>query len=75
MPVSGDRCLMVRTVCSMSADVCTVDVGLFGLHRNTRPAPIDALIMPSRSSASVFGLTAMNLTGALMRWAVEAGEP
>src|SRR5687767_10790866 len=75
MPVSGERCLMVRTVCSMSADVCTVDVGLLGLQRNTRPAPIEARIMPSRSRASDFGSTAMNFTGALMRCAVAAGEP
>src|SRR5918993_6098077 len=75
MPVSGERSLMVRTVRSMSADVCTVDVGLLGLQRNTRPAPTEARIIPSRSRASVFGLTAMNLTGALMRCAVCAGEP
>ena len=74
MPVSGERCLIVRTVCSMSADVCTVDVGLFGLQRNTRPAPIEARIIPSRSRASLES-TGISFTGALMRWAVPAGEP
>src|SRR4029453_7148244 len=75
MPVSGERCLIVRTICSTSADVCTVDVGLFGLQRNTSPAPREARIMPSRSRANVLGFTAMNFTGALMRCAVCAGEP
>jgi hypothetical protein len=75
MPVSGDRSLMVRTVRSISAVFWTDDVGLFGLHRNTSPAPTDARIMPSRSRASDLGFTGISFTGALMRCAVPAGEP
>ena len=73
MPVWGERSLMVRTARSMSDIVCTLEVGLLGLHRNTRPAPIEPRISASRSRRKRAS-TGVNFTGALMLCAVPFGD-
>ena len=47
--VFGDFSLMRRTAASTSACLWMVEDGLFGLHRNTSPAPDEAETSLSRS--------------------------
>src|SRR5689334_6724458 len=72
--VVGDFFLMSRTACITSDCLCTVDDGLFGLQRNTRPAPDDADTSLSRSRYRLPS-SAIGLIGYLLRCAVCAGEP
>ena len=71
-PLSGDA---ARTCFTMSATVvlpCAVAVGLLGLQKNTRPAPLDAstsLLMSMRSLSS----SATSLTGVPIFLAVSRG--
>src|SRR6478735_9386536 len=74
MAVAGDFFLMSRTACSTSDCLWMVDDGLFGLHRNTSPAPDEAETSLSRSRYSLPS-SAIGLTGYLLRCAVCAGEP
>src|SRR5512134_2571868 len=72
--VVGDLSLMRRTAASTSACVWMVEDGLFGLHRNTSPAPDEAEISLSRSRNSLPS-SAIGLMGYFCRWAVCAGAP
>src|SRR6478735_1750959 len=74
MAVAGDFCLIWRTACSTSDCLWMVDDGLFGLQRNTRPAPDEADTSLSRSRNRLAS-SAIGLTGYLFRCAVCAGEP
>ena len=62
MTVSGEA---ARTFCTKSVTAllpCTVAVGLFGLFRNTRPAPLAAAAIASRSRRSAAS-TLTSVTG------------
>ena len=67
--MSGEACLTARTNFSTVAALCTVPVGLFGLQKNTRPAPLAAAVMPSMSRPRERS-TGMTLTGTPIRRAV-----
>ena len=60
---------MPRTNFSTVAALCAVPVGLFGLQKNTRPAPLAAAVMPSMSRPSERS-TWITLTGTPIRRAV-----
>src|SRR6185503_18810620 len=74
MAVVGDFSLIRRTADSTSACLWMVEDGLFGLQKNTRPAPDEAAINRSRSRYRLPS-SAIGLTGYLFRCAVCAGEP
>ena len=54
---------------STVAASCAVPVGLFGLQKNTRPAPCAAAVMPAMSRPSDLS-TGTTFTGAPIRLAV-----
>src|ERR1051325_4284549 len=70
--VDGDA---ARTRSTKAATVFAgwiVDVGLFGLQKNTIPAPLAATAIPSRSSLSALS-TRTDFTGAFIFAAIAAG--
>ena len=74
MRVSGELRFTRRTKRSTAAALCAVPVGLFGLQKNTMPAPLAASAIASRSSASERS-TGTIVIPAPIRRAVESGVP
>jgi hypothetical protein len=67
--VEQDLRVTARTNFSTAAAPCAVPVGLLGLQKNTRPAPLAAAVMPSMSRPYERS-TWITLTGTPIRRAV-----
>ncbi len=67
--VEGESRITRRTKCSTTAAGCAVPVGLFGLQKNTMPAPAAASAIASTSNA-IEPSTGIAFTGAPIRLAI-----